>query len=95
MDWMDAAVMNCEWSGPRVRDILLAAGLDEHAMHGSVVPKHVLFANYGGKTQADEWYGGSVPLERAMDPAMDVILAVKVSMADPCVSFRSFWRRAG
>lgn len=47
-------------------------------MHNNVSPKHVHFANYGGKTQADEWYGGSIPFDRAMDPAMDVILAVKV-----------------
>ncbi len=70
--------MNCTWEGPRVRDILIAAGLQEHAMQDGVAPKHVHFANYGGKTQADEWYGGSIPLERALDPAMDVILAVKV-----------------
>ena len=61
-----------------MRDVLLAAGLEEHALHNNVIPKHVHFANYGGKTQRDEWYGGSIPLERAMDPAMDVILAVKV-----------------
>ena len=77
--------MNCTWEGPRVRDILLAAGLQEHAMQGSVAPKHVHFANYGGKTQADEWYGGSIPLERAMEPAMDVILAVKVKSDPQCL----------
>ena len=85
VDWFDAALMTCEWEGPRVRDILLAVGLDEHAMHGRVAPKHVHFANYGGKVQADDWYGGSVPLERVMDPAMDVILAVKVRMSTPNV----------
>ncbi|EXJ69458.1 uncharacterized protein A1O5_07494 [Cladophialophora psammophila CBS 110553] len=78
VDWQDAALMTCVWEGPRVRDILLAAGAQDHcAMGDSVRPKHVHFANYGGKTQADEWYGGSIPFDRAMDPAMDVILAVK------------------
>jgi len=84
--------MNCTWEGPRVRDILLFAGLQEHAMQNGVAPKHVHFANYGGKTQADEWYGGSIPLERAMDPAMDVILAVKVGMQTHKVSFHPFGR---
>ncbi|OAL30578.1 hypothetical protein AYO20_08665 [Fonsecaea nubica] len=80
VDWEDAALMTCVWEGPRVRDILLAAGVQDHcAMGDNVPPKHVHFANYGGKTQADEWYGGSIPFDRAMDPAMDVILAVKMN----------------
>lgn len=79
VDWFDGAVMNCTWEGPRVRDILLAAGVDDgHSVHNHVAPKHVHFANYGGKTQEDQWYGGSVPFDRVMCPDMDVILAVKV-----------------
>lgn len=84
VDWFDGAVMNCTWEGPRVRDILLAAGVEEsQATHGDVSPKHVHFANYGGKVQADEWYGGSIPFDRAMCPTMDVILAVKVGTDFP------------
>ena len=79
VDWFDGAVMNCTWEGPRVRDILLAAGVKEdQVVHDGVSPMHVHFANYGGKTQHDEWYGGSIPFDRAMDPDMEVILAVKV-----------------
>jgi len=66
--------------GPRVRDILVAAGVqDGVAIDVEVAPRHVHFANYGGKTQEDEWYGGSIPLDRAMDPGMDVILALKMN----------------
>ncbi|KEF55214.1 sulfite oxidase [Exophiala aquamarina CBS 119918] len=80
VDWFDGAVMNCTWEGPRVRDILLAAGVEEdQVVHDGVSPMHVHFANYGGKTQQDEWYGGSIPFDRAMDPDMDVILAVKMN----------------
>ncbi|KAK5268407.1 hypothetical protein LTR96_006114 [Exophiala xenobiotica] len=80
VDWFDGAVMNCTFEGPLVRDILLAAGVEENrGMQGNVAPKHVHFANYGGKTQQDEWYGGSIPFDRAMDPEMDVILAVKMN----------------
>ncbi|EXJ83090.1 sulfite oxidase [Capronia coronata CBS 617.96] len=80
VDWFDGAVMNCTWEGPRVRDILLAAGVDVYqAMHTDVTPRHVHFANYGGKTQQDEWYGGSIPFDRVMCPDMDVILAVKMN----------------
>lgn len=80
VDWFDGAVMNCAFEGPLVRDILLAAGVGEEdgAMPRNVVPKHIHFANHGGKTQHDEWYGGSIPFARAMDLEMDVILAVKV-----------------
>ncbi|KAG9770821.1 sulfite oxidase-like protein, partial [Aureobasidium melanogenum] len=82
VDWLDGAVMNCTWEGPRVRDILLAAGVDDpQVMHDGVSPRHVQFANYGGKTQHDDWYGGSIPFDRAMSPEMDVILAVKMNGA--------------
>jgi len=27
IDWFDGAVMNCVWKGPRLRDVILAAGL--------------------------------------------------------------------
>ncbi|EEH46630.2 uncharacterized protein PADG_02728 [Paracoccidioides brasiliensis Pb18] len=27
LDWMDGAVMNCTWSGPRLRDVLIKAGV--------------------------------------------------------------------
>lgn len=90
VDWFDAALMTCTWEGPRVRDILLAAGVEEPVLHNNVAPKHVHFANYGGKVQADEWYGGSIPLDRAMDPAMDVILAVKVRIGSTTAAFLPF-----
>lgn len=87
VDWFDGAVMNCTWEGPRVRDILIAAGVEpEPVMQNEVSPRHVHFANYGGKTQQDEWYGGSIPLNRAVDLDMEVILAVKVCMQQTCLS---------
>jgi len=80
IDWYDGAVMNCVWEGPRLRDVLLqGAGVDEVKPEVKRQQQHVQFASYGTKTQEDSWYGGSIPFERAMDPEMDVILAVKVS----------------
>lgn len=76
VDWNDGAMMNCAWEGPRLRDILLAAGVEDK--QNVSLSKHVQFASYGTKTQDDDWYGGSIPLERAMSIDMDVILAVKV-----------------
>lgn len=78
VDWFDGAIMNCVFEGPRLRDILLAAGLDGgQLLHEGVQPEHVQFASLG-KTQEDDWYGGSIPLQRALDKDMDVILALKV-----------------
>lgn len=86
VDWFDAAVMNCTWEGPRLRDVLVTAGIESLPAEETVQTNgstskshlHVQLASYGSKTQEDKWYGGSIPLERAMDPEMDVILAVKV-----------------
>lgn len=84
IDWYDGAVMNCIWEGPRLRDVLIElAGSDEISSQDKAKQKHVQFANYGTKCQEDTWYGGSIPFERAMDPEMDVILAIKVSMFCP------------
>ncbi len=66
--WGPGAVGNAVWSGVRLRDVLIAAGVDEDA-------RHVAFA---GLDQAEEegellQFGGSIPLEKALSP--DVLLA--------------------
>lgn len=75
IDWFDGAVMNCKWRGPRLRDILLRANItlspDETG--------HVAFAAYSTQCQEDEWYGGSIELERAMRLDADVILALEMN----------------
>ena len=64
-----------------MRDVLLAAGVkDKNGVQDCVQREHVQFANHGGKVQKDEWYGGSIPFARTMDPQMDVILALKVCL---------------
>lgn len=81
VDWFDGAVMNCVFEGPRLCDILLAADVDENeSLQEGVRPEHVQFASFGSKTQEDDYYGGSIPYERAVDPDMDVILALKVCL---------------
>jgi len=74
VDWFDGAIMNCFWEGPRLRDILLRAGVqcDKEASY------HVQFASHAQPCQDENWYGGSIPLERAMSVDGEVILAVKV-----------------
>lgn len=74
IDWGDGAVMNCIWKGPRLRDVLLRAGVN---MSGSG-KAHVAFASFQVKCQEAEWYGGSIELDRAMREDGDVILALEV-----------------
>ncbi|GAB7351034.1 hypothetical protein MBLNU459_g1518t1 [Dothideomycetes sp. NU459] len=75
IDWGDAAVMNCKWRGPRLKDVLRKAGItltDESE-------GHVAFASHAVPVQEDEWYGGSIELSRAMDKDADVILALEMN----------------
>ncbi|KAE8154815.1 Oxidoreductase, molybdopterin-binding domain-containing protein [Aspergillus avenaceus] len=76
IDWGDAAVMNCTWKGPRLRDILLRAGVDDrHAGRGL----HVAFSSYQVPCQEDEWFGGSVELERCLGEEWNVIVALEMN----------------
>jgi sulfite oxidase len=86
LDWGDAAVMNCHWRGPRLRDVLLKAGLDLEGKDKLDIEGdsdwHVAFACYATKVQEDSWYGGSIPLDRGLSLDGDVILALEVSPLD-------------
>lgn len=77
LDWFAGAVMNCCWRGPRLRDILLRAGLElgEEEMETA----HVAFACNAVPCQDDDWYGASIPLSRAMREDADVILALEMN----------------
>ena len=87
IDWGDAAVMNCKWRGPKLRDVLLKAGVGLKDLGkkgpakisgGSDGTMHVAFACYQTPCQEDNWYGGSITLERAMREDAEVILALDV-----------------
>ncbi|KAI1335670.1 Oxidoreductase, molybdopterin-binding domain-containing protein [Xylariaceae sp. FL0016] len=72
IDWGDAALMNCRWRGPRLCDILNAAGVTADAQTG-----HVAFACRSTETQNDSWYGASVELERAVAKDRDIIVTLE------------------
>ena len=71
IDWGDAAVMNCQWRGPRLRDILTEAGVSERS-------GHVAFSCYKTPVQGADWYGCSIELSRAMSAGADVLVALEV-----------------
>lgn len=83
IDWGDAAVMNCAWKGVLLRDVIDAVGLDfekdKVGWEDRRDAAHVQFACYQTETQEDTWYGGSITLQRAMDPEAQVLLATEMN----------------
>ena len=81
IDWGDAALMNCTWKGPRIRDVLLRAGLreNEHEIRWRTgKTTHACFSSYQVRCQEDSWFGGSVELRRCMAEDGEAILALEV-----------------
>ena len=83
IDWFDGAILNAEWEGPLLRDVLIAAGVKHEKgengdSSGDAGQTHVAFACYQTTTQQDDWYGGSITLKRAMEKGSEVVLALKV-----------------
>ena len=80
IDWGDGAVMNCSWKGPKLRDVLLKAGIrtDKTQTTGTQHKMHVAFASQQ-KCQEENWYGGSIELDRAIRAEADVLLALEMN----------------
>ncbi|KAI3604829.1 sulfite oxidase [Moniliophthora roreri] len=72
--WNDGVIANGAWAGVRLRDVLQQAGIQSNAG-----PLHVCFASYATLCQDDSYYGGSVPLEKAMNLEDDVLLAYEMN----------------
>ena len=76
IDWGEAAVMNCTWKGPKLRDVLQKAGLKDQVLSG----QHAAFSCYQTPVQGEDWYGGSIELQRAMNDDADVLIALEVCL---------------
>ncbi|KAJ4266157.1 hypothetical protein NW762_004137 [Fusarium torreyae] len=77
IDWFDGAVMNCKWTGPRLRDVLSKAGINLE--NGDQERAQVEFACHQNPSPEEEWFGTSIPLEKAMALESDVIIALKMN----------------
>ncbi|KAI9760673.1 MAG: hypothetical protein M4579_001537 [Chaenotheca gracillima] len=77
IDWGDGAVMNCQWRGPRLRDVLNKAGLS--LSKADRKRAHIAFACFATPCQEDTWFGASIELERGMREDGDVILALEMN----------------
>lgn len=77
VDWFDGAVMNCQWSGPLLKDVLEKAGVRVEKEKWK--DAHVAFACFQTPVQDDEWYGASIPLTRAMDAESAILVALEMN----------------
>lgn len=69
--WGSGAVSCAYWKGALLRDILLAAGVTAHSS-----PSKRRYVNFeGSETLSNGKYATSIPLEYAMDPTNDVLIA--------------------
>ncbi|KAF5375583.1 hypothetical protein D9757_008535 [Collybiopsis confluens] len=71
--WNGGVIANCVWGGVRLRDVLEHAGIRADA------PLHVCFASFATLCQDDEYYGASIPLEKALRHEDDVLLAFEMN----------------
>jgi sulfite oxidase len=84
LDWDRAAIGNVVWTGPKLRDILLAAGVDrdcrklEDPTKPKRAPWHVQFEGADRDEQGNP-YGGSIEACRALSEEKDVIIATKMN----------------
>jgi sulfite oxidase len=85
IDWLNGAVMNCKWKGPRLRDVLIAAGVYVD-QEGAEKKRFVAFECYQVECQDDTWFGGSVEFERCMSVEDEVILALEVCLSSHILS---------
>lgn len=74
--WSEGTIANVRWAGVLLRDILLRAGvLDDNASWKGL---YACFGSHIEPCEDDGWYGGSIPLEKAMSEDGDVLLAYGV-----------------
>ncbi|KAJ6607359.1 Oxidoreductase, molybdopterin-binding domain-containing protein [Mycena sp. CBHHK59/15] len=71
--WADGVVANCKWAGVRLCDLLKRTGVQTAGY------AHVCFASYATLCQDDEYYGASIPLQKAMTFEDDVLLAYEMN----------------
>lgn len=75
LQWTTGAISTAEWEGVRLRDTLEDAGLNVRNIAEEEDAKHAQFVGL-------EAYGGSIPIDKAIDANGDVLLALKMNGED-------------
>ncbi|KAJ1664521.1 hypothetical protein EV178_004034 [Coemansia sp. RSA 1646] len=77
--WGPGTASNSQWSGCRLRDLLVSAGVPANLCHPFYrTPRHVEFAAYG-EASDDVHYASSIPLEWVMNPLNMVLVATEMN----------------
>ncbi|KAK9824449.1 hypothetical protein WJX72_010318 [[Myrmecia] bisecta] len=76
LDWDVGAIGTAVWGGVRLRDVLRAAGMDDEAANSEV--QHIQFEGLD-QDESSTHYGASIPIEKAVDPFGDVLLAYEMN----------------
>lgn len=72
--WTGGAIGNAQWSGAYLRDVLIFAGVKEESD-----VQHLHIEGLDTNPITGEHYGASIPIEKAMDPRGDCILAYEMN----------------
>ncbi|KAH6887715.1 sulfite oxidase-like protein [Thelonectria olida] len=87
IDWFDGAVMNCKWTGPRLRDVLLKAVVE--IPQTSWPQAHVEFSCHQNPSEDEEWFGSSISLDKAMAEDADVMVALDMN-GEPLTAYHGY-----
>ena len=82
ISWTGGAIGNAEWTGVKLRDVLLYAGLPEEAGSGEEEVQHVHLEGLDRNPLTGECYGASIPVEKAMDARGDCLLVHTMNGTD-------------
>lgn len=77
--WGVGAMGNTEWRGPRLRDVLLAAGVKEEEVGKTI--QHLHFEGLDSDPVAGTVYAASIPADTGMDARGDCLLALEMNGA--------------
>ena len=72
--WTGGAIGNAEWKGVLLRDVLMYAGLNNDSNI-----EHVHLEGLDHNPLTGECYGASIPIEKALDPRGDCLLAYEMN----------------
>ena len=75
--WTGGAIGNAEWTGVRLRDVLLYAGVKDMEEYSSL--QHIHLEGLDNNALTGESYGASIPIHKAMDIRGDCILAYQMN----------------
>ena len=72
LSWTGGAIGNANWTGVKLRDVLLEAGVPGDVENNEI--QHIHFEGLDKNPLTGQCYGASIPIEKALDPVGDCLL---------------------